>query len=239
MLTNRIIKGYILLKSGLHIGGSDAGIHIGGIDKSVVKNPLTGLPYIPGSSLKGKMRFLLEHSDIKNIRELIPPKKTIPVYDKYMNNTIPLVFGNIEHSKDTNFMPTRVIFRDSHIIGVIKEYNKESFTINDINTNIEEIRELMGSDFVEAKTEVTIDRLSGTVGGGGPRQIERVSAGTVFAFEITLRSFENDNAEEHFNLLKKGLKLVENDALGGSGSRGSGKIKFFGLTENDHEFSLD
>ncbi|HOD52940.1 MAG TPA: type III-A CRISPR-associated RAMP protein Csm3 [Candidatus Cloacimonadota bacterium] len=239
MLTNRIIKGYILLQSGLHIGGSDAGIHIGGIDNPVIKNPLTGLPYIPGSSLKGKMRFLLEHSVIRNIKELIPKKMTIPVYHRFNNNTIPLVFGNIEHSKDTNFMPTRVIFRDSHIIGVIKEFNKESFTINDIHTNIEEIRELMGSDFVEAKTEVTIDRLSGTVGGGGPRQIERVSAGTVFAFEIILRSFENDNAEEHFKLLKKGLKLVENDALGGSGSRGSGKIKFFGLTENDHEFSLD
>ena len=56
------VSGKILLLSGLHIGGSDAGVKIGGIDTPVIKNPLSGLPYIPGSSLKGKMRFLLEHA---------------------------------------------------------------------------------------------------------------------------------------------------------------------------------
>ncbi len=233
MLTNRIIKGYILLKSGLHIGGTDAGIHIGGIDNPVIKNPLTGLPYIPGSSLKGKMRFLLEHSE-----NLVVPEDrgSVPKYSS--RNKVALIFGHLDHRHNMTY-PTRVIFRDAHITGAIKDFNQDLFKTENIDKDIEGIRERMGSDFVEAKTEVAIDRLSGTVGFSGPRQIERVSAGTVFAFEITLRSFENDNAEEHFNLLKKGLKLVENDALGGSGSRGSGKIKFFGLTENDHEFSLD
>ena len=54
------IKGKIVLKTGLHIGAGSDEIHIGGIDTPVVKDPLKGWPYIPGSSLKGKIRTLLE-----------------------------------------------------------------------------------------------------------------------------------------------------------------------------------
>ena len=56
------IEGKIIVKTGLHIGGSSLGLQIGGADKVVVRNPITNLPYIPGSSLKGKMRSLLEKS---------------------------------------------------------------------------------------------------------------------------------------------------------------------------------
>ena len=48
------------LVTGLHIGGSSGEMHIGGIDNTVLKHPYTLEPYIPGSSLKGKMRSLLE-----------------------------------------------------------------------------------------------------------------------------------------------------------------------------------
>ncbi len=243
MLDSIIIKGFILLQSGLHIGGTEAGIHIGGIDSPVTKNPVTGFPYIPGSSLKGKMRFLLEHSLIKNIHSLVHEKKTIPSFNSNYNNIIPILFGNIDHSKETDFMPTRIIFRDSQIVGILKNFNNDCIDINDIDKNIDQIRKDLGSDFVEAKTEVSIDRLSGTVGNSGPRQIERVPAGVVFGFEIVLRSFKDNEQEKHLTLVKKGLKLIENDALGGSGSRGSGKVKFFGLkkyTENNSEdFSLE
>ena len=54
------IKGQIELVSGLHIGSGNAEMHIGGTDNPVIKNPVTNEPYIPGSSLKGKMRSLLE-----------------------------------------------------------------------------------------------------------------------------------------------------------------------------------
>jgi len=89
----------------------------------------------------------------------------------------------------------------------------------------------MGSDFSEAKMEVNIDRLTGTVNtaSGGPRTLERVPAGTVFDFSVTLRSFIEGELEEHKKLLMEGLKMLENDSLGGSGSRGYGRIKFFGL----------
>ena len=66
MTKNIQIKGRVFVTfnikavTGLHIGGSDAGIEIGGVDKTVVRDPLTNRPFIPGSSLKGKLRSLLE-----------------------------------------------------------------------------------------------------------------------------------------------------------------------------------
>lgn len=54
------LKGQITLKTGLHIGGGDDTMKIGGIDNQVIKDINTNKPYIPGSSLKGKMRSLLE-----------------------------------------------------------------------------------------------------------------------------------------------------------------------------------
>ena len=55
-----IYTGTIVLKTGLHIGGTNTALNIGGPDKFVVRNPINQLPYIPGSSLKGKMRSLIE-----------------------------------------------------------------------------------------------------------------------------------------------------------------------------------
>ena len=55
-------SGVIELESGLHIGGGDAFAAIGAIDSPIVKDSVTNLPIIPGSSLKGKMRTLLARS---------------------------------------------------------------------------------------------------------------------------------------------------------------------------------
>jgi len=57
------ITGTIETKTGLSVGGSSVGLEIGGADKVVLRNPLTNQPYIPGSSLKGKMRSLTEKMD--------------------------------------------------------------------------------------------------------------------------------------------------------------------------------
>ena len=54
-----VIEGTIVLKTGMHIGGSSAFSAIGAVDSPVVRDTLTRLPLIPGSSLKGKMRYLL------------------------------------------------------------------------------------------------------------------------------------------------------------------------------------
>ena len=53
------IDGIIYLESGLHIGGSSAFAAIGATDSPVIKDPISNLPIIPGSSLKGKIRALL------------------------------------------------------------------------------------------------------------------------------------------------------------------------------------
>ena len=88
----------------------------------------------------------------------------------------------------------------------------------------------------EAKSENTIDRITSTA--GNPRQTERVPAGAEFDFKLTLRQFEGDKPEL-LDLVLKGLKLLELDSLGGSGSRGYGKVKFTELTVDGEARNLD
>lgn len=237
MLKNTIIRGYIALKSGLHIGGNKDSMQIGGIDNPVIKNPVTKLPYVPGSSLKGKMRFLLEHAYGLVKDGDIPPIRETGGNANWTNNLVGVMFGHLEH-KDNTTLPTRVIFRDGKLAGAIDLTG--GMEADKINRDIEGLKRIMNSDFVEAKTEVNIDRINGTVSKkGGPRTIERVPAGTVFDFEVVLRLFEDKDRDLFIPILKKGLQLLQNDALGGSGSRGSGRIQFFGLELDGEPFKLD
>ena len=54
------LHGELELLSGLRIGASEGEIRIGGVDHQVIRHPYTDEPYIPGSSIKGKVRSLLE-----------------------------------------------------------------------------------------------------------------------------------------------------------------------------------
>jgi len=202
----RKITGKIVLKTGLHIGAGSDEIHIGGIDNPVVKDPLTGRPYIPGSSLKGKVRTLLEWAT-NRVSEDGGAWAT-----KDGKDPIARIFGNGKNDSDYNGGPTRVSFSDCFM-------------------DEDKAKEMIEKGILtEEKIEVTIDRKSGTVGGGGPRRMERVPAGAIFNFEITYRVYDMGDGgkedEKNFELLLKGLKLLEYDALGGSGSRGYGRIKF-------------
>ncbi|GAB1467661.1 type III-A CRISPR-associated RAMP protein Csm3 [Candidatus Cloacimonadota bacterium] len=236
MISTFKINGKILLLSGLHIGGNDSGVKIGGIDTPVIKNPLSGLPYIPGSSMKGKIRFLLEH-----YYRVVP---TTGEVSKAMHdgqkNPVAIVFGHLEHDRlEFTSYPTRVIMRDSNIIGALETLdNLDTEYINAHTISVQEAKQKMNSLFVEGKTEVSIDRNTGTVKtrGGGLRQVERVPAGTIFDLEIILRAFEENEDVAHLEIIKKGLKLLENGALGGYGSRGSGRINLFNLKIGDEPF---
>ena len=84
----------------------------------------------------------------------------------------------------------------------------------------------------------TIDRITSLTTGGGVRQTERVPAGAEFDFKLMLRQFEGDKPEL-LELVLKGLKLLELDSLGGSGSRGYGKVKFIELTVDGETRNLD
>lgn len=193
------LKGKIEALTGLHIGGSSLGMSIGGADSVVIRNPINNEPFIPGSSLKGKMRSLLEKlegkMEIKNNSYL--PTKDI-------NHRIGKVFG-VSADKDTESAPTRLIVRDCPLINVDELANAE-------NTDM---------PYTEIKTEVNIDRLTSKA---NPRQIERVPAGAEFRMEMVLNVFEGDDEEELLKTVFDGLKLVQDDYLGGNGTRGYGKV---------------
>jgi len=75
----------------------------------------------------------------------------------------------------------------------------------------------------ENKFENTIDRLTSIA---NPRQIERVVRGAQFGMEIIYNVEDAEQIEEDFANIRAGLSLIENDYLGGGGSRGNGRVTF-------------
>jgi len=122
-----------------------------------------------------------------------------------------------------------VVFSDSNIVGMI---DKEDKIIHAASIDDSMI-------FSEAKTEVVINRITGTALGGGLRTIERVPAGVVFDLNIILKQYDEVQDKDNLSIILKGLKLMSNDALGGSGSRGSGRIEFRNLQVNGEDIDLD
>ena len=205
------VTGLIRLKSGLHIGAGKDSVEIGGIDNPVIKHPFTGEPYIPGSSIKGRLRYLMEWA-FGTVRAdghawgydgSQPADPADPVLR---------IFGNaLEGWKNG---PTRLMVRDAPLC------EKDSIRY----------REALEA-FFEEKTEVLIDRISGKAHGKvGPRQTERVPADVAFDFEMAFRLYDLDDGAARdldcLNWTLQGLALLEEDALGGSGSRGYGRIAF-------------
>ena len=192
------IQTSITLVTGLHIGGSSDNVEIGGIDNPVIKLATRGNePYIPGSSLKGKMRCLLEQTAGASKVGM----------DKKVNN----LFG-ITESKDlkTDNQPSKLIVRDA----ILSKESKEALLACD---NLD-------MPYTENKWENVINRTKGIA--EHPRQSERVPAGAVFNAEFVLNIWDDDKEDELLALFEKGIRLLENDYLGGSGSRGYGQIKF-------------
>ncbi|QLB13186.1 CRISPR-associated Csm3 family protein [Bisgaardia hudsonensis] len=217
-LTNIVeIKATLVLKTGLHIGAGDSEMHIGGIDNGVIKNPITQQPYIPGSSLKGKIRTLLEWRTGEVKKEPLSLAQAKTARDPESVKDILRLFGISGDTKNqdeevTEIGVSRLAFWDCELS---EDWKKQ---LEDENLSA-----------TEAKSENTIDRITSTA--GNPRQTERVPAGTKFDFKLTLRQFENDKPEL-LDLTLKGLRLLELDSLGGSGSRGYGKVEFQNLTIN-------
>ncbi|ACX73007.1 CRISPR-associated RAMP protein, Csm3 family [Methanocaldococcus vulcanius M7] len=192
-----ILEGNIKLLTGMHIGGTKETLKIGGTDNPVIKDAFDNI-LIPGSSLKGKIRSLLEKKD--------------GLYKHEKNSYIPCdcgecyickIFG--PHKSDNIKEPTRVIVRDAYLIP--KEGKKQY-------------------EHLEVKAENIIDRVKGTA--QHPRFTERVVKDSEFKFEVVFNVYKKDDID----LIKKfieGMRLLEDDYLGGSGSRGYGKIKFESL----------
>jgi CRISPR-associated protein Csm3 len=198
------IKGILKIETGLHIGAGDLEMHIGGIDNPVIKHPVTGQPYIPGSSIKGKMRAMLEWRT-----GAITDGKPLSLRDREKPGVEPILklFGVGGGDTDEKIGPSRLSVADAVLT--------EDLSRPGNNTKL-----------IEAKTENSINRITGVA--TNPRQTERVVSGVTFAFLASLRRFEGD--EDLLSLLFDGLRLIELDALGGSGSRGYGKVKFQDMT---------
>lgn len=209
------IEGIIELVTGLHIGGSTTIIEIGGKDNPVIKHPITKEPYIPGSSIKGKMRSLLEWKlgKVNTDRN----SNDFGEVHKWCNDTtcpICVIFGI--SAEDAGIGPTRLIVRDAVLDEAYKKRQKEK------NLSWTPI------DLTEDKYENTINRITARA---NPRNFERVISGAEFSFKMGYRVFENgDNVsadESLFGHVLDGLRLIERDALGGAGSRGCGQVKFW------------
>ena len=188
----------ITLITGLHIGGNSENVEIGGIDNPVIKLASKGdVPYIPGSSLKGKMRCLLEQA-------AGAPKVGL---DEKVNN----LFGITENKAiNTSNQPSKIIVRDAMLSDDSKKMLLDCDNLD--------------MPYTENKFENVIDRVKGIA--QHPRQTERVPAGAKFNAEFVINVWDDDDEQELIALFEKGIRLLENDYMGGSGSRGYGQIKF-------------
>lgn len=211
LLNIKQITGTIVVLTGLHIGAGKESLEIGGLDQPIIKHPLTKEPYIPGSSIKGKMRSLLEISLFSGRREstrrFIAQGKACACAEAGCPACT--IFGTSAAEKGADLGPTRLIVRDA----VLTEAWREKFK--------------QGELIMEVKYENVIHRVKGVA--EHPRPLERVPAGVAFDFNLSFKVFEGDEPSLIDDVFR-GLRLIELDALGGCSSRGSGQVSFNELT---------
>ncbi len=208
------ITGTIVTKSGLKIGGTESGIDIGGAENPVIRD-YWGMPYIPGSSLKGKLRSLLEIKEGRFGRDGSGRQGDgAPCGCARSDCLVCITFGPHKNAQHT-LGPTRIIVRDAYL--------------SDDTRKIVENMAKEGKGFSETKTETMIDRWTGVAARGSLRTQERIPVGSRFNLEITLRIFVGDDEDKIKNFVTDGIKKLENDYLGGSGTRGYGWVKIENL----------
>lgn len=204
------IYGEIVVKTGLHIGGSGGTFSIGGVDNPVITDAVTGEPYIPGSSLRGKMRSLTEkyRGDVKGQRISQIEIHACSTESAYQGCPICNIYG----VSATSFnLPTRLVVRDLALTP------ESSERLNIAKTAL---------PFIEVKTEVSIDRVTSQA---TPRDIARVPAGAIFGPLELVYSIYTPQDVTWLDVVVDGMELLQDDYLGGSGSRGSGKVEFANL----------
>lgn len=234
LIGKAFISGRIVVKTGLHIGGSKAVLDIGGVDLNVIKT-VRGVPFIPGSSLKGKLRSIMAREEGSLA---VKKEPNMPDDMKVDSEIINTMFGKgaEKESEGTQSQKvpeksqlTRLIVRDAMLDTT--HFRKYFFDIEPDDKDFED--DLIS--YTEIKTENTINRITGTA--QHPRQLERVPAGAEFNFEIIYNVFNEEEKVEHLNALMQAMRMLQDDYLGGSGSRGYGQI---GFTSMKYEYcSID
>ncbi len=204
------LRAEIRVLTGLRVGAADAALVIGGAENPIVRDPLTDQPYIPGSSLKGKMRSLLERAhglaqegqQISQVR--IHACTTEPAYRACQ---VCNLFGIPVPNGARWFCQTRLRVADMFLTEASEgELRAKEMT----------------PPYTEVKSEAAIDRISSAA---TPRTLERVPAGARFCGDLGLMVYEGDDVATLLDYVAQGLALVEADYLGGSGARGSGRVR--------------
>lgn len=219
-----VVEGDLTCETGLHIGAGKGSLEIGGADNPVVKDAF-GRPYIPGSSLRGKLRSLLEHaSGLTSPAELVylsrrkgqevrihqsdRPDDEICILFGRSPGRVERVAGDAMESRTAT--PSRLTVCDAPL-------DMESIT--------QQMRENLDDEITEVKSENAVDRLTSQA---NPRTLERVPAGARFRVRLVI-DILCDPDRELVPRVAESLRLLEDDALGGGGSRGSGRVRFSNL----------
>ncbi|MFN6455777.1 MAG: type III-A CRISPR-associated RAMP protein Csm3 [Nostoc sp. EfeVER01] len=258
LLGKLTLTSHLSAETGLHIGGGGENLDIGGLDKPVIRDPLTKYPYLPGSSIKGKLRSTLERllnkplnrtggsgtwryesDDLANGFTEVENGHFV-AYEGARTCQVSRLFGStggsgfwmpIETATEEGLFsdknrtrtiegqncvqvnrgrnaPARLIIRDSHLVTESAEKLKQVDT---------------GLYMTEWKFENGIDRVTAAA---NPRQLERVPAGAKFKFELVYTVEDANQAIGDLENIAIALAILEDDALGGHGSRGYGKVRF-------------
>jgi CRISPR-associated protein Csm3 len=219
-----ILEGQLHCETGLHIGAGKGSLEIGGSDNPVVKDA-AGRPYIPGSSLRGKIRSLLEQfsgaavpAELVYLSRRKGQEVRIHQSDR-PDDDICVLFGrNAGRMERVTGEPV-----DSH------HATPARLSVFDAPLEVESItppmRENLDDELTEVKSENAIDRITSQA---NPRTLERVPAGARFHVRFVFDLLCDEDAPL-FSQLVQGLRLLEDDALGGGGSRGSGRVRFSNL----------
>ncbi|HTP87382.1 MAG TPA: type III-A CRISPR-associated RAMP protein Csm3 [Bryobacteraceae bacterium] len=219
-----ILEGELECRTGLHIGAGKGSLEIGGADNPVVKDSF-GLPYIPGSSLRGRLRSLLEQSlglavptELVYLSRRKGQEVRIHQSDR-PDDEICLLFGRNPGRVDrvsgdpvetTAASPARLTVYDAPLIA-------ESIT--------PQMRENLDDELTEVKSENAIDRITSQA---NPRTLERVPASARFRIRLIIDVLCEEDKELPARVVEA-LRLLEDDALGGGGSRGSGRVGLLNL----------
>src|SRR5665213_1193954 len=220
-----ILSGELHCETGLHIGAGNGSLEIGGADNPVVKDAF-GIPYIPGSSIRGRLRSLLEQSlglavpdelvylskrkgQEVRIHQSDRPDDDICVLFGRNPGRVEKVSGDaIEAATAT---PARLTVYDAPLV---------------LDSITPQMRENLDDELTEVKSENAVDRITSQA---NPRTLERVPAGARFRFRMVLDVLCPED-KVLLTRVAEGLRLLEDDALGGGGSRGNGRVSFGALS---------
>lgn len=215
-----IIEADIVCDTGLHIGAGKGSLEIGGADNPVVKDAF-GRPYVPGSSIRGRLRSLLEQADGISLSEMVflsrRKGQEVRIHQSDRpDDDVCILFGrnpgrmekmNGEALETHSATPARLTVCDAPL-------DPDSITA--------QMRENLDDELTEVKSENAVDRITSQA---NPRTLERVPAGARFKSRMIVDLLCDEDRQLPARVAEA-VRMLEDDTLGGGGSRGNGRVRF-------------